>query len=251
MVGAKTYQLQVSPNGDWDNNILFDVDVKGTLYNRPNNINNGSYYWRVRAKDARSPANNGGWSLERQFTRNWPQSPNEITPLYTGGSTPIVGIPTLTWSPVPLASYYEVWIGDDPFFPANSYDICTTNRTTITPYQHLFGSAPVPGSCGYGASHGATYYWKIRAIDGTGNVIGIFSEQTPANTWRFIYIGDMVTLLTPANNATVQTPTLTWSAVDNVERYAVTIKNSVGAIVASTNTFATSWTPTDRPARVR
>ena len=52
--GASTYQLQVSPNGDWANNVTIDVSVKGTTYSPANTILNGSYYWRVRAKDARS-----------------------------------------------------------------------------------------------------------------------------------------------------------------------------------------------------
>ena len=226
VVGAKTYEIQISPNGDWDNNVIHDATIKSTKYTLSTNLNNGSYYWRVRALDAKSPANNGGWSLERQFTRNWPQHPDEVAPFYDGVTTPIVSVPTLEWTPVPLASHYEVWIGDDPNFPASSYVTCFTNRTKFTPYVRTTGVSGEPGGCQFtDAGPGATYYWKVRAIDATGNIIGIFSELNAPDTWRFIYIGDLPTLLSPADNATVQTPTLTWSAVDNIEKYVVTIKD--------------------------
>jgi hypothetical protein len=247
VLGAKNYELQISPNGDWTNNLLVDQTVLGTKYNLPVNINNGSYYWRVRARDAKGPQNNGGWSSEWQFTRNWPQHPDEIAPFYDGVTTPIVGLPRLEWTPVPLASYYEVWIGDDPTFPGSpggSYIICNTNHTAVTPYVRSAG--PVggePGGCNWDVNPGSTYYWKVRAIDGTGNIIGIFSEQNASDTWRFIYLGDLPTLVAPADNATVEVPTLIWNAVDNVERYVVHINkfNGTSALVATT--YATSFTP--------
>ena len=245
VVGAKTYQIQISPNGDWDNNVIEDKTIKSTKYNVPVNLDNGSYFWRVRAKDARGTPNNGAWSTEWQFTRNWPQQPDEIAPFYDGVTTPIVSVPTLEWTPVPLASHYELFVGDDPFFPAGSYATCLTNRTKVTPYTRSAG--PVggePGGCAFGPpSHGATYFWKVRAIDDTGDILGIFSELNATDTWRFIYMGDLPTLLTPADNTTVQTPTFTWTAVDNIERYRITIKDSGGATVHTALTYATSYTP--------
>jgi hypothetical protein len=246
VVGAKTYQIQVSSNGQWDNNLVVDTDVKSTKYTELVNLDNGSYYWRVRAKDAKSPANNGGWSTAWQFTRNWPQHPDEIAPFYDGVTTPVVGVPTLKWTPVPLAAHYEVLIGVDQNFPASSYATCLTNRTQLTPYARTQGLGGEPGSCNWGPpSLGTTYYWKVRAIDDTGDILGIFSELNAPDTWRFIYVGDSPTLLTPTDGATVQTPTLTWSAVDNIEKYRVTIKDSGGATVDTAVTYATSYTPKD------
>ncbi len=243
VVGAKTYQLQISPNGDWANNVIADVSIKGTKYTPPSNLNNGSYYWRVRAKDAKGTPNNGGWSIERQFTRNWPEAPTEVSPLWTGGATPRVDVPTLEWTAVPLASHYELFIGDDQNFAGGSYITCYTNRTRVTPYVRSAGTGGEPGGCSFEAGHGTTYYWKVRAIDGTGNIIGIFSELNAPSTQRFIYQGALPDLLTPADNATVQTPTLTWSAVDNVEKYVVTIKKANGTTVVSQTTYGTSFTP--------
>jgi hypothetical protein len=249
VVGAKTYQLQVSPNGDWENNPTIDVTVKGTKYTKPVNLDNGSYYWRVRAKDARNPQNNGGWSTEWQFTRNWPlpQIPTLLTPAWnesTPSVVPVVDPPTLSWTPVPLASYYELIVGPDPNFPDDTYSICYTNRTQMTPYQRSAG--PVggePGLCGFDPSPGALNYWKVRAIDATGGILGLWSADDAASTWRFIYQSALPALLTPADNASVQTPTLTWGAVDNIEKYVVTIKKSNGVTLDQVTTYATSYTP--------
>ena len=247
VVGAKTYQLQISPNGDWANNLLYDLTVKGTKHNLPTNINNGSYYWRVRAKDAKGTPNNGGWSTEWQFTRHWPQFPTILAPAWDDNepsSIPVVGVPTLEWTPIPLASHYEVIIGSDPNFPGGSYVTCFTNRTRVTPYVRSSGTGGEPGGCSFDPDPGDLYYWKVRGIDGTGNVIGIWSADDAASTYRFIYISELPTLLTPADGATVMTPTLTWSAVDNIERYVVTIKRANGTTVVTQTTYATSFTPT-------
>ena len=89
-------------------------------------------------------------------------------------------------------------IGDDQYFPPGSYDTCLTNRTKLTPYARTQGLGGEPGGCNWGPpSLGATYYWKVRAIDDTGDILGIFSELNAPDTWRFIYIGDLPTLLTP------------------------------------------------------
>src|SRR6185369_13169252 len=244
VVGAKTYEIQISPNGDWDNNVIHDATIKSTKYTLSTNLDNGSYYWRVRAKDAKSTPNNGGWSNERQFTRNWPQHPDEVAPFYDGVTTPIVNVPTLQWTPVPLASHYEVWIGTDLLFSPGTFFKCFTNRTKVTPYARTSGLGGEPGGCGFPYSPGTTYYWKVRAIDAIGGIIGIVSEINPPDTWRFIYIGDLPNLANPADNATVETPTFIWDPVPNIERYVLTVKKQDGTNAFSpVTTYATSYTP--------
>ena len=243
VVGAKTYQIQISPNGDWDNNVIHDATVKSTKYTLSTNLDNGSYYWRVRAKDAKGTPNNGPWSSEHQFTRDWPQHPDEVAPFYNGITTPIVNVPTLEWTPVPLASHYEIWIGTDLLFSPGSFVTCLTNRTKVTPYKQTSGVGGAPGGCSLPYSPGTTYYWKVRAIDAAGGIIGIFSETNPSDTWRYIYIGDLPTLVNPADNATVEVPTFIWDPVPNIERYVLTVKKQGGATAFTVTTYATSYTP--------
>src|SRR5690349_5364819 len=40
VVGAKTYEIQISPNGDWDNNVIHDANVKSTKYTLSTNLDN-------------------------------------------------------------------------------------------------------------------------------------------------------------------------------------------------------------------
>ena len=87
------------------------------------------------------------------------------------------------------------------------------------------------------------YYWRVRGIDGGANVIGLWSAADAAHTYRFRYETGATSLLTPADNATVATPVLSWAAVPNVERYQVTIKKSGGSTARTATTYATSYTP--------
>lgn len=43
MPGATTYEIQISPNGDWTNNRTHTATVKSARYARPAAFDNGSY----------------------------------------------------------------------------------------------------------------------------------------------------------------------------------------------------------------
>ena len=242
VVGAKTYQIQISPNGDWDNNVIHDATIKSTKYTLSTNLNNGSYYWRVRAKDAKGTPNNGLWSNERQFTRNWPQHPDEVAPFYDGITTPIMSVPTLEGRRSARVALRDL-DGTDLLFSPGSFVKCFTNRTKVTPYTRTSGSGGKPGGCAFPYSPGTTYYWKVRAIDAAGGIIGIFSKTNPPDTGRYIYIGDLPNLVAPADNATVEVPTFIWDPVPNIERYVLTVKKQNGTTALSVTTYATSYTP--------
>ena len=121
VLGAKTYRLQVSPNGDWANNVTHRWrTVRSTRYAPPVPLNNGNYYWRVRA-DAMRAANSGPWSDddgvtgdERVFQRGWSNTPSQVWPP-DGGSTVVANPsdptwqnPTFSWTPARRASWYRV-----------------------------------------------------------------------------------------------------------------------------------------------
>ncbi len=248
--GAKTYQLQVSPNGDWANNITFDVTIKSTRYSPVETLLNGTYFWRVRAKDAKSTPNNGGWSDERTFTRGWADKPTLLTPAWTEGNpATTVAIPTFTWTPVPLASHYEIEFSHDPnFSPGDSSTAsCYTNHTSFTQYVRYVGSGE-PGPCGSSTASdvGQVVYWHVRGIDASKGVLGLWSNTSTADTFRFVRDPGRVTMTDPGDGSDVTAPTLTWDPVDNIERYKVTILKSNGTTVTGgtpVNTYATSFTP--------
>ncbi len=243
--GAKSYQVQVSPNGDWANNVTVDVTAKGTRYSPPTTLNNGNYFWRVRAKDA--AANNGLWSTEWRFQRAWSPRPTLLTPANGDFS---VDDPTFSWTPIQNAAYYEIeWSEDPNFFPTNS-DSCYTNHTRFTPYSRVVGSGE-PGGCSISLPVGATVYWHVRGIDspvknpgaGEPGVLGLWSNTSPADLWSFAYIPPTPQQVSPADGATVEVPTLTWDNVPTARRYRVTIVDKDGDLTSG-DTYSTSFTPT-------
>jgi hypothetical protein len=258
VLGAKTYQLQVSPNQDWTNNVTIDVTVKSTRYAPPEPLNNGNYYWRVRAMDAGSPANYGPWSAARVFERSWLDKPTILWPA-DGASTavpnpddPTWQNPTFRWTPVKRASYYRIRFATNADMTADLGG-CVTNRTTFTPYTAEDGiGRTIAGACTLKFLSGTTYYWDVMGIDNpvknpgldvwgppkfTDSVIGVRSEvksfvYNPPATLpgdpRQLTAADYLTPATcdPANGCTLaekDTPAFTWTAIPGATSYIVTV----------------------------
>jgi hypothetical protein len=258
VTGAATYQLQVSPNGDWANNVTIDKTVMGTSYSPAVTLNNASYFWRVRAitvSHPGDPGDAGPWSPDgRQFTRSWADVPTLRAP--DDGDLAADDF-LLRWDPVPFASAYEVNLGTDPNFSPGTFQTCTTNHTDWAPYFLSSGDPalpPRPGSCGLADSngargtylrHGVRYYWRVRGLDQsnanlTPTVLGRFSD-----VFDFLYLpdgADVPTPIAPAQGSTVDVPTLRWEPVRGAERYQITIDVN-GDRVQEAEVWGTSYTP--------
>ena len=251
VAGAATYQVQVSPNGDWANNVVVDQVVRGTRYSPLTTLPNGTYFWRVRARDGAYVPNLGAWSEERQFVRAWTDAPSLQSP--PNQLSPSVDVPTFKWSPTPRASDYRLEVGTDPNFSPNTFTDCDTNHTQFTYYEvpNWFypGSPYPPGGCGgypnnFKGQPGTTFYWRVRGIDEPAHAYGPWSQ-----VWQFVFRGassDVPPLQSPANGASVSDPLLQWSPVPSypVERYQVTILLN-GNQVQQTKTAGTSFTPSN------
>ncbi len=256
VLGAASYDIQVSSNGDWQNGlVIYQTSVFGTRFAPDQTLNNASYYWRVRARAAGSATNYGQWSTPFTFTRSWSSRPVPLRPLWAGGSAdpPIVGTLELSWTPaaaggpgwVDHASHYDVEIGTDLNFSPGTYTSCMTDQTTFTPYNPVIGGNE-PGSCNGGPSLtiGTIYYWRVQGIDGPAGVLGLWDSTDSSNTQRFIYQPSLPDLSCgPANGSTVQTPVLCWSAVSGAETYRVTILNHNGTQADAATTYGLTYTP--------
>jgi hypothetical protein len=241
--GAATYQIQVSPNGDWANNVSIDAIVKGTRYSPTTTLDNASYFWRVRGRDAASSPNLGTWSAEWQFTRHWLDAPDPATPADT--LSPSVETPTFSWTPIDHASHYEVQVGTDVNFSPTTFSTCFTNHTEVTYHTTVLSTGPsAPGGCSgtdLTTTPGDVYYWRVRGVDAPADANSLWSA-----TGQFLFRSesdDIPTLVSPGNGDTVETPALEWEAVPDIEQYKVTIEKPGGSTVTVT-TAATSWTPT-------
>ena len=246
VAGANTYQIQISPNGDWTNNVTKDVTTFATAYSPSAPLLNGSYYWRVRAHDSAGHA--GTWSAERSVTRQWEDAPSVVTPAAAdAGSPTVVGRIDFQWTPSSRASFYELEV-----FDGSDVHHCLTNHTSWTPYNASQPATPEPGECDlatYQWRPGVTYRWRVRGWDrdlaeeNPGKGFGVWSNNGDYQAFRFDPTTPTITA--PNDGATVETPNLQWAAVPTADHYVVTVLDNNGTVTDSAvTTFATSYSPT-------
>ena len=213
--GAAKYEVYRarSLNGDY---IKYST-VTGTSYTNTSYIENGNtYYYKVRA--LKSDGTAGAWSSVVSVTYKQTLS----APTVTGGND-AQGRPTLTWKAVSGAAKYEV-------YRARSKD------GTYTKYSTTTGTAYTNSSY---LTSGATYYYKVRALDANGNA-GPYSAVVSV-TCRLKLTAPTVTGGTDAQGR----PTLKWNAVSGAAKYEVYRARSMnGDYVKYSTVTGTSYTNT-------
>ena len=215
VTGAAKYEVYRarSLNGDY---IKYST-VTGTSYTNTSYIENGNtYYYKVRA--LKSDGTAGAWSSIVSVTYKQTLS----APAVTGGNDS-QGRPTLTWKAVSGAAKYEV-------YRARSKD------GTYTKYSTTTGTAYTNSSY---LTSGATYYYKVRALDANGNA-GPYSAVVSV-TCRLKLTAPSVT----GGNDAQGRPTLKWNAVTGAAKYEVYRARSLnGDYVKYSTVTGTSYTNT-------
>ena len=213
--GAAKYEVYRARSKDGD--YIKYSTVTGTSYTNTSYIENGNtYYYKVRALDANGTA--GAWSsvVSVTYKQTLP------APTVTGGND-AQGRPTLTWKAVSGAAKYEV-------YRARSKD------GTYTKYSTTTGTAYTNSSY---LTSGATYYYKVRALDANGNA-GPYSAVVSV-TCRLKLTAPTVTGGTDAQGR----PTLKWNAVSGAAKYEVYRARSMnGDYVKYSTVTGTSYTNT-------
>jgi hypothetical protein len=158
--GARTYDVQVALDDDFNNIALSYTNVTSTRLSPPVTLNSDQFWWRVRAVDL--GAQPTPWAESQfGFQRQWPDRPVAVYP--TGPSTApgtmyTTAKPYYQWTPVQHASSYELEVSSDiNFTPGPATQFCATAGTTYTPRS--------ASDCGW-PSGGGTVYWRVRPIDG-------------------------------------------------------------------------------------
>jgi hypothetical protein len=239
--GAVTYDLQASPDVNFNGALYVNGTVKSTRFSPPGALPNAAYYWRVKARNFAGATS--GWSALGRFTKAWPapsgttEANSYVTLLKPDHQDYAVTTPTYSWTPVRRASYYEVQISTDSAFQPQFVHSCYTNHTTFTPLLNACNEVdPVPDQL---------YYWRVRPFDGPTGIIGIWSPMR-----EFIYkppaseVGGAVgtvTLLSPASGTVTNKPVLVWSPVPGATRYRVTLDS--GTQVWNFETANDSYVP--------
>ena len=215
VTGAAKYEVYRarSRSGDY---IKYST-VTGTSYTNTSYIENGNtYYYKVRA--LKSDGTAGAWSSVVSVTYKQTLS----APAVTGGNDS-QGRPTLTWKAVSGAAKYEV-------YRARSKD------GTYTKYSTTTGTAYTNSSY---LTSGATYYYKVRALDANGNA-GPYSAVVSV-TCRLKLTAPSVT----GGNDAQGRPTLKWNAVSGAAKYEVyRARSKDGDYIKYSTVTGTSYTNT-------
>ena len=215
VTGAAKYEVYRARSKDGD--YIKYSTVTGTSYTNTSYIENGNtYYYKVRA--LKSDGTAGAWSSIVSVTYKQTLS----APAVTGGND-AQGRPTLTWNAVTGAAKYEV-------YRARSKD------GTYTKYSTTTGTAYTNSSY---LTSGATYYYKVRALDANGNA-GPYSAVVSV-TCRLKLTAPSVT----GGNDAQGRPTLKWNAVSGAAKYEVYRARSMnGDYVKYSTVTGTSYTNT-------
>ena len=168
--GAKTYDLQVALDADFNNIALTATGIKSTRFSPATTLNSDQFWWRVRAVDPAGQQSLWTSSLNG-FKRVWPEAPSAT---YPTGTTDAPGAVTgfkkfYQWTPVPHATQYQLQVSPDANFSPGATDTCRTAQTTYTPRSSI--------DCGY-PSGATVLYWRVRPFDlpyNTTGLPGIFS----------------------------------------------------------------------------
>lgn len=226
---AVQYRLQLALEDDFLNPLV-DITLETSDYSYPKDLLDGqTYYWRLSSFDGVTWSD---WSNTLHFYSRYPlPAPELLTPDNGLKTNHITAPPTLSWTEVPEAAYYQVHISTSYLFSTK-----IINHKT-DPGVLAFDFPLLPDG---------KYYWRVRAFDSVG-VKGAWSE------YRFFKVDTLAPAVPapqkPAKNAIVHktTPRLTVSTVAGAKIYqfqvsedpafATTIVDGAATSVLSTASY--------------
>ena len=219
VTGAAKYEVYRARSKDGD--YIKYSTVTGTSYTNTSYIENGNtYYYKVRALDAKGTA--GAWSsvVSVTYKQTLP------APTVTGGNDS-QGRPTLKWNAVTGAAKYEVYRARSRSGEYIKYSTVTGTSYTNTSY----------------IENGNTYYYKVRALDANG-AAGAWSSIVSV-TYRAASTGTLSAPTVTGGNDSQGRPTLTWKAVTGAAKYEVyRARSRSGEYIKYSTVTGTSYTNT-------
>ncbi len=195
--GALNYQLQISTNSSFTNNIV-DQSLPGTSFNfdAPNNYT--YYYWRVNASN---PQGTSPWSA------TWYFRTIVGTPILSQPASAMKGIVTpvsLNWNSVVGATSYDLQVSKSATFATLDYN------------GSIIGTSAVLASF----STNTQYFWRTRAAAGSierGNWSTVWNFSTLVGTPILAQPFDGTLDLQP------QTITFSWNPVEGLATYRIQV----------------------------
>jgi hypothetical protein len=208
--GADRYGIQIATAASFaaDAIVFEQHDFTANTIPVPLDFNVGTtYYWRGRAHTSAW----GDYSARVSFSMANPWS--GLSP--ADGETLADTTPSLSWDVVDGAATYEVQIAGSEA-GVESATAVEVSEAEYTPASAL--------------TNNATHYWRVRAVDGDGQVTAWSGTNGLTVSWGSI------TGMSPADGATTTdtTPELSWDAVDGAERYELQITDNAGGVTDAT-----------------
>jgi predicted phage tail protein len=205
---AEKFQWELDNNSNFSSPEYEDT-ISGTSDNILSSLDQGIYYWRVRAINEYDTP--GRWGASRFTISIPPDAPSLLDP--DNGSTVESTTPTFRWTSVENVDYYRIEVDNNSNFSSIDY-YYVTYVTSQTEHKVLGGYLQQ-----------GEYYWRVRAFNDYG---------TPgewSSTREFIASPPPAApaLLNPSNNDIVvddTTPTFYWNSVSNAVRYQLQVDNN-------------------------
>lgn len=211
LTGA-TYQIRVDDLSGLKYNLFPNLTVSTTSWQPPTDLASGrTYRWQIRAMNS---LGQGSWSDWTTF--------NIPRPTLTGPAAKVPDLrPTLSWTAVAGAAYYEVRVNN-----------VSANVSNIFPGTQLAGLSWTPPT---DLISGHYYAWRVRAVNALGQ-----GSWTANGQFRVT----QPTLTGPVGSITNLRPLFAWTAIAEAANYQIAVSDlTSGKTVAKLPVNALSWTP--------
>lgn len=180
--GASNYEIDIDVSPTFSSPQTFTTTISN--YSANNLLPNTQYYWRVRASDG---TNWGAYSTEWSFTTNTLDNFNLISPLNNSINQEYTSI-SFDWSNSVGATNYEIQIDTTQNFSTSPQTYSINNSAYSTNLLPL-----------------KTYYWRVRASNGTiwGQWINEWQFTTKEATFSSLnelYFSDLKIYPNPADD---------------------------------------------------
>ncbi|MBI5955254.1 MAG: S8 family serine peptidase [Chloroflexi bacterium] len=192
-------------------------------------LDDGTYYWRVRAKHYSNPAVFGAWSAARYFKVDTvaPDAPTLNLPADTAA---VSVTPTFSWvKSTTGATKYQFQYATNVGFTSGVYTSAVLTALSILPKP---------------AMTAGTYYWRVKAWDAANN-------ESAWSAVRTLTILTAPTLSLPKNGliSNDTTPDFSWNAVTAANTYEIQIStnNTFTDVVRTSTSAARTYTPAALP----
>ncbi len=202
---ALSYEVEVFTNPQLSGGAACSGDTEPPHFLCPD-LRPNVYYWHVRAVGVEHQR--GAWSASRQFIvlPGLTSAPLLIAPANGAILDYPAGLALLRWSPIPDAGHYQVQVADDPSFPGPDPNLAYALIDTETLRVPL-------------GVIGRKQYWRVRAVS-----IG----QVTAGPWSSprsftVRWPNTITVVSPADDATVSALRFVWSPMAGARRYLVQV----------------------------